>query len=806
MSASGDDSDAFFALYRYTPSLEAAALTGTLFSILSIAHIAKLWTTRSFYFIPFAIGGVFEAVGYYGRIWSHFDKNAIGGFVVQSLLILVAPALFAASVYMILGRTIRALHAEHHSIIRIQWLTKLFVIGDVVSFFAQGGGGGIQAAGTLELYELGEKIILVGLFVQIVMFGIFIVCAVVFHRRIVLRPTTESREGTIQWKSHMWALYCVSCLVMVRSAFRVVEYAQGNAGYLVRREYFLYLFDAALMLVTMGTFLVQYVDDLNPASQSAIPHMNKTHVPFNIRNWCSQAGSLIIPVRQVGQSQDFEVAQIQDSVHSRGPSPPPHHPPPSCMLGPLDAVPHRGSIRAPAATGFIMRRNEQNYTTRPVDAWKTWPDIPSSLRSTGDSIHCELTGTDTTMADAPQRRASTGAAVGDEAKRARKRATDRKSQQNHRRRQKAYVKQLEDSMRAFERQCAANPDGRAAALVEAHKKLEQRFEKAASLLERVRGILNDNSEDYSLPGAFATGTEDDDNQPCRHWADGLDGLDCLDSHDNHDNGTTSSMHPSNSTASITHIDTQPLSTSPEVQINTETYSSTVLDLLSCGLDMPDSSEALALEPSTETTQGSGEDDSQIDPSFCFGAINVPVHYPETLLSGDKGFELCQASDVAVASAVDPASAVNVPSTSSVLTKSIISIDWNRWPALALYAYGPRHSPPEGTGAKVLENMVLEAKAEHASGRFSQAKPSLRRLLTDGPGDVLAFRLFHYLSCYGEMPLHLFLGIFWVQYLVLRSQWQVLNTEEDYTRIPQFMRPDSIERQIPHSIVIDLFVW
>lgn len=58
MSSSGDESDAFFALYRYTPSLEAAALTGTLFAILSLAHIIKIWQIKSFYFIPFTIGGI----------------------------------------------------------------------------------------------------------------------------------------------------------------------------------------------------------------------------------------------------------------------------------------------------------------------------------------------------------------------------------------------------------------------------------------------------------------------------------------------------------------------------------------------------------------------------------------------------------------------------------------------------------------------------------------------------------------------------------------------------------------------------
>jgi hypothetical protein len=41
---------------------------------------------------------------------------------------------------------------------------------------------------------------------------------------------------------------------MVRSVFRVVEYLQGNAGYLLSHEVFLYVFDAVLMLAVMGMF------------------------------------------------------------------------------------------------------------------------------------------------------------------------------------------------------------------------------------------------------------------------------------------------------------------------------------------------------------------------------------------------------------------------------------------------------------------------------------------------------------------------------------------------------------------------
>ena len=59
---------------------------------------------------------------------------------MQSLLILLAPALFAASIYMVLGRLIIHAGAQHRSIIRITWLTKIFVGGDVLSFLLQSAG------------------------------------------------------------------------------------------------------------------------------------------------------------------------------------------------------------------------------------------------------------------------------------------------------------------------------------------------------------------------------------------------------------------------------------------------------------------------------------------------------------------------------------------------------------------------------------------------------------------------------------------------------------------------------------------
>jgi hypothetical protein len=137
-----NDSDSDFKLYRYDPSLAAAVLFIALFLAVSVLHTYQLLRTRTWFFIPFCIGGFFEAIGYVGRaIGSQETPNwTVGAFVIQSILILVAPALFAASIYMTLGRIIRITDGAVHSMVNVNWLTKIFVLGDVFGFLMQGSG------------------------------------------------------------------------------------------------------------------------------------------------------------------------------------------------------------------------------------------------------------------------------------------------------------------------------------------------------------------------------------------------------------------------------------------------------------------------------------------------------------------------------------------------------------------------------------------------------------------------------------------------------------------------------------------
>lgn len=244
--------------YYYTPSLAAAALFTAVFTTSALGHAIQLTRTRTWYFLPMFIGATMEAIGYIARTQSHKDKEKMAPYIVQAILLLVAPALLAASIYMVLGRLMTYLDAAHHSAIRIKWLTKFFVAGDVLSFLMQTLGGAMLARADEDSANLGQKLILGGLFVQILFFGGFLVVLCLFHLRIKSAPTETAislqRNGRNGWMTLLTVLYASGGFIMVRSMFRVIEYIQGHNGYLLRNEVWLYIFDATLISAAVIPF------------------------------------------------------------------------------------------------------------------------------------------------------------------------------------------------------------------------------------------------------------------------------------------------------------------------------------------------------------------------------------------------------------------------------------------------------------------------------------------------------------------------------------------------------------------------
>lgn len=201
-----------------------------------------------------------QIIGYIGRCIAHNNTVAMGPYIVANMFILLSPTLFAATIYMTLGRVIRRVRGEHLSPIRVSRLTKTFVWFDVLSFVVQGNSSSLSVMG---YPQWGKVCVIVGLAIQLISFSLFWVTAIMFAKRLRRTPTPECLKPSIPWQRLMRMLYAVSALILVRSVFRIIEYVMDNDGYPLMHEWTLYVFDSLPMVAVMVIFCVWYPDQVS---------------------------------------------------------------------------------------------------------------------------------------------------------------------------------------------------------------------------------------------------------------------------------------------------------------------------------------------------------------------------------------------------------------------------------------------------------------------------------------------------------------------------------------------------------------
>ncbi|QEU62081.1 hypothetical protein KDRO_E09680 [Kluyveromyces lactis] len=273
--ATGDASESF-QKYRYDPSKAAAVAVCAIFGVQFISMIIMIATSsrrfdkmsasnerkvRNFTilrFLPFLVGIAIEAVGYGMRYMSANDTDKLTPYILQSVFLLVAPALYAATIYMVFGQMLHYLQCTKLSIVPARWSTTIFVIGDVLSFFVQGAGAGIMAnADTSSGSKTGSNIIVVGLFVQVAVFSFFMITELRFLYR-VKRTSAIVQYLSLHWRTLNLTLLGISLLILIRSLVRAIEFIQGNKGFIISHEYFLYVFDALMMILATLVWIVTF--------------------------------------------------------------------------------------------------------------------------------------------------------------------------------------------------------------------------------------------------------------------------------------------------------------------------------------------------------------------------------------------------------------------------------------------------------------------------------------------------------------------------------------------------------------------
>ncbi|KAL2808309.1 RTA1-domain-containing protein [Aspergillus granulosus] len=244
----GGENDTSVIIYGYRPSIAIAGFAAAWFFMHLITHTAQNWKYRSWWWMTFSTGLVFEIVGYIARSLSA-EKNPYDliYFILQYFFIVTAPVFLAAGVYTILSALIARLGNEY-SPLRPTFILAFFITSDAISTIVQVAGAsliGVKQSRN-EDPTTANNILLAGLAYQVFAMSIFVLSTGIFEFR--------ARHAVKEHGLHVFCLiFSISTLmVYMRTIFRLIETAEGLGGKLSTHEvYFACLEFAPIALVAL---------------------------------------------------------------------------------------------------------------------------------------------------------------------------------------------------------------------------------------------------------------------------------------------------------------------------------------------------------------------------------------------------------------------------------------------------------------------------------------------------------------------------------------------------------------------------
>ena len=307
-------------------------------------------------------------------------------------------------------------------------------------------------------------------------------------------------------------------------------------------------------------------------------------------------------------------------------------------------------------------------------------------------------------------------------RRARKRATDRQSQRDHRERQRIYIRQLEETVQSYKDAFSADGTSNLAALLKEQERLQARCKSLEVALARIKNLAS------AVHVGDDVGCSDQDPQS-------------LFARNPQQASTSTSpsaeFDSSGPSDGLPHAG-QPVSDARVVDVSTElpSHEMDYFDLSCDHTAVSNTTMSLINQEDRVDELGAGDDLDCCIASMVNGTTTGLSLVPDPV-------------------------AMQAP----LLTEPAIPTDFSG--DLPTHPSFPKLSHAMGKWDEILLSMVDEARLQHRRGQFGTSEPSLRSLLSDKSTDILAYRLFHHINYYQSIPLHILLSIFWVQYLSLR---------------------------------------
>lgn len=278
-------------MYRADLNMGANVFFCVIFGLVMLWHfivggIFQYW----YFFCMFGIGSGLDFGGYLARSVSAADESAINPFLVQIIVLTIAPAFIMAGIYYLLGREIVYL-GPRFSWLKPRWFSYIYITCDVISLVIQAIGGGMAATALADNKDTdsGTHVMVAGIAFQVLTMSTFIIVGGNFALRSWFRALPEVKFSVSNFLSLFFnvgkanelyrhlepeynpdfahvrnrklarfvfpAIFTSTVMVYIRCIYRLVELAEGWTGYIIRHEAFLFGLDGAMIFLTCFIFV-----------------------------------------------------------------------------------------------------------------------------------------------------------------------------------------------------------------------------------------------------------------------------------------------------------------------------------------------------------------------------------------------------------------------------------------------------------------------------------------------------------------------------------------------------------------------
>ncbi|KAJ5703628.1 hypothetical protein N7493_011553 [Penicillium malachiteum] len=204
------------------------------------------------------------------RVLSIQYPDNYGDYVAWFVLILIAPLLTNAFVYMVVGRMVWNFTNDARVLKVRPWNFGLFFVTlDIIAFIIQVYGAATASGNDIPYSTemMGLHVYMGGVGLQQFFVIMFVICAIFFHRQILQQKRSDMKTALLL----LYVLYGVLALITLRIIFRLCEYSQGLDSQIPLHEAYQYCLDSLPMLIALVMLNVVHPGRLMPGKESEMP-------------------------------------------------------------------------------------------------------------------------------------------------------------------------------------------------------------------------------------------------------------------------------------------------------------------------------------------------------------------------------------------------------------------------------------------------------------------------------------------------------------------------------------------------------